>query len=143
MKKIISVAILISSFSVLADSSILKIQAQSLNMDASKLAVTSTMGVSSLLMSCDNLSRFEMLKHIEALDITSYKPKGIFGKKKKIQQVESLKASLVSTTSLLTEKCEDFYQDQQNSDKRIDLTRNFRELMTLAQNFLQMILGSK
>jgi hypothetical protein len=140
---LVSGLLLIYSALATADSSILKLQAQTLNMDASKLAVTSTMGVSSLVMTCDNLERFEMLKHIEDLDTSSYHPKGIFGKKKKIQQLKDLKASLTSTTSMLTGKCVNFYQDQQNTDKRLELTRDFRELMTLSQNFLSMVLGSK
>jgi hypothetical protein len=135
--------ILVAAFSAQADSTILKGQALALNMDTSKLALTSTMGKNSLLLTCDNVRRFDLKRNIEKLDINSFSPRGIFGKEKKIKQVKQLKSDMITKVTLIEEDCELFSQDIDNNDLRLIQVNRFRSLLTLTQNFMDLIINSK
>ncbi len=143
MKKFLAGLLALGSFSTYADSSILKIQAQALNMDASKLAVTSSMGRSSMAMTCDNFDRFDMKLNIQKLEYKTFKPKGLFGKKKKIKELSEMQASLLSETLVIENLCPLYTSDQENDDMRLDLVRSFRKLMEYSQRFLSLVLSSK
>ena len=139
----LALIILVTAFSAQADSTILKGQALTLNMDASKLAMTASMGKSSLLLTCDNVRKFDLKRNIEKLDTNSFSPRGLFGKEKKTKQVKQLKSDMITKVGLIEEDCELFSQDIDNNELRLIQTNRFRALLTLTQNFMDLILNSK
>lgn len=142
MKKIFITLLLTSSTLVLADSSLLKKQAQELSENTSHLALTSAMGRSSLVMTCDHFKRLNIRSSIENLDYKSFEPKGL-GKEKKKKEVSGEQASLLSEALVIENLCPLFVKDKDDNDIKGELSDAFLRLTEHSKSFLALVMESK
>jgi hypothetical protein len=127
----------------IANSDTLKAQARTLNQDTTKLAIASTMGEEKLSGACSDLIRLDLDSSILALETSAFTPRGLSGAKKKIARVAELQKKMREASFDLEEKCRSTSFPITVASTRLQLIRDFRELMTFAQDFLLLVLDSK